>query len=131
MKKFKFQPPNEEDVIMVDAVIDDFIELKLALDTAATHSTFDSNMLQMLGYEFKDAVRNVAVETSNGVIFMDIFKIERLELFGVLRENVEVQIYDFIAHGIVSNYDGVIGLDFLRQIKFCLDIENGILTIQD
>jgi hypothetical protein len=31
---------------------------------------------------------------------------------GISRTNFDVQVYDFLAHGIVSDYDEVIGLDF-------------------
>jgi hypothetical protein len=43
-----------------------------------------------------------------------------LESLGIEKTNFEVQVYDFLAHGITSNYDGVIGLNFLRENKFCL-----------
>jgi hypothetical protein len=129
MKTIEFDVPNEVGVIILDGVIDDTFELKLAFDTAATHTTLDSNMLHILGYGFKNKVGSCQVETSNGIIFTDIFKIERFEIFGEIEHNFEVQVYDFIAHGIASNYDGVIGLDFLKKRKFCLDISNGILTI--
>jgi hypothetical protein len=50
---------------------------------------------------------------------------------GVVETNFDVQVYDFIAHGITSNYDGVLGLDFLKKRKFCLDLPNGEITIQE
>jgi len=39
----------------------------------------------------------------------------------------EIQVYDFIAHGIFSDYNGLLGLDFLEGTNFCIDtIENTI-----
>ena len=60
---------------------------------------------------------------------METYDIETLECLGIVKHNFEVQVYDFIAHGITSNYDGVIGLDFLRQNKFCIAILQGKITI--
>jgi len=130
MKTFSFDIPETDDVIIVQALIDNKIELNLALDTAATHTTIDSNMLHLLGYGFDNQLGKVEVETSNGIIITDLYRIERLTVFGETECKFEVQVYDFLAHGITSNYDGVVGLDFLRKRKFCLDITNGILTIQ-
>lgn len=50
-------------------------------------------------------------------------------ILGIQETNFEVQVYDFIAHGVTSNYDGVLGLDFLKKRKFCLDLPNGEITI--
>lgn len=129
MKIVYFEIPNEDGIIIVDAIIDDKIELKLAIDTAATHTTIDSNILHLSGYGFKSNVGRIEVETSNGVIVTDIFKIEKIEIFGEAERFFNVQVYDFLTHGITSDYDGVIGLDFLKKRKFCFDILKGKLTL--
>lgn len=46
-----------------------------------------------------------------------------------MKAKFEVQVYDFLAHGIISDYDGVVGLNFLREHKFCIDIKNGEITV--
>ena len=43
--------------------------------------------------------------------------------------NFEMQVYDFLAHGITSNYEGVLGLNFLRNNKFCIDINKCEISI--
>ena len=58
-----------------------------------------------------------------------LYDIEQFECFGILKPKFEVQVYDFMAHGIMSDYDGVIGLNFLREHKFCIEIEKGEVTI--
>lgn len=45
MRVFKFPIPTEEGVIIVDASIEGKYQFRLALDTAATHTTIDSNVL--------------------------------------------------------------------------------------
>ncbi|MCX6200548.1 MAG: aspartyl protease family protein [Bacteroidetes bacterium] len=131
MKTIKFEIPEEAGVIIVDVVLDDKIELKLALDTAATHTTIDSNILHLSGYGFENKIGAVEVETSNGVIITEVYELKNLETFGESEQNFKVQVYDFLAHGISSGYDGVLGLDFLRKRKFCLDISNGLLTLPE
>ncbi len=45
MKIFPFDLPTDEDVIIVNASIEGKFKFRLALDTAATHTTIDSNVL--------------------------------------------------------------------------------------
>ena len=120
---------SEEDVIIVDAKIEDKYLFRLALDTAATHTTIDSNVLYFSGYELKNSTGESEVETSNGIIVVEKYLISKLESIGVVKENFEVQVYDFLAHGIVSEYDGVIGLNFLKNHKFCIDLLKNEISI--
>ena len=50
-------------------------------------------------------------------------------IMGIVKTNFEVQVYDFLAHGITSDYDGVVGLDFLKEQKFCIDIVKSEVSI--
>jgi predicted aspartyl protease len=131
MKKISIPIPSEEEVVVLEALINDKNELLLALDTAATHTTIDSNTLHLFGFSLGKSKERVEVETSNGIIITEICEIPKLEVLGVVETNFDVQVYDFIAHGITSNYDGVLGFDFLKKRKFCLDLPNGEITIQD
>jgi hypothetical protein len=130
MKKITIPIPDDEEVIVLEALINDKNELLLALDTAATHTTIDSNMLHLFEFPLGKSKKRVEVETSNGIIITEIYNIPKLEVLGVIETDFEVQVYDFIAHGITSNYDGVLGLDFLRKRKFCIDVPNGEISIQ-
>jgi Aspartyl protease len=130
MRTYTFDIPDEEDVVILDALIGDRFEYLLALDTAATHTTIDSNALYLAGYELKNAIGEVEIETSNGIIPVEIYKLVRFECMGVVKKDFEIQVYDFLAHGITSNYHGILGLDFLRHHPFCLDIGKGEIKIQ-
>ncbi|MVN22264.1 retroviral-like aspartic protease family protein [Mucilaginibacter arboris] len=129
MNKFIFDRKTNEDVIIVNAVIEGKYEFRLALDTAATHTTIDSNVLYFSGYELKDSKGEKEIETSNGIIIIEIYQIEVLNSLGINKTNFEVQVYDFLAHGILSDYDGVIGLNFLQDNKVCIDFKNSEIVI--
>lgn len=125
MKIFSFDLLTEEDVIIVNASIEGKFKFRLALDTAATHTTIDSNVLYFSGYELKNSKGEKEIETSNGIIVVETYDIEQMECLGIIKMDFEVQVYDFLAHGITSDYDGVIGLNFLREHKFCIEISKG------
>ena len=129
MKVFKFPIPTEDGVIIVDASIEGKYKFRLALDTAATHTTIDSNVLYLSGYSLKESKGEAELETSNGIIRVELYDIEQFKCLGILKQKFEVQVYDFMAHGIMSDYDSVIGLNFLREHKFCIEIEKGEVTI--
>jgi predicted aspartyl protease len=131
MKIFKFELESEEDVIIVNASILGKYKFRLALDTAATHCTIDSNVLYFTGYELKNSKGEFEVETANGIILVERYDIEQIECLGIIKNNFEVQVYDFLSHGIISDYDGVVGLNFLKDNKFCIDILNSEISIHD
>jgi hypothetical protein len=130
MKVFELELLNDNSVIILDAVIEGKYELKLALDTAATHTTIDSNILFLAGYELKNSIEEVEVETANGIIINEIYQVGNIEALGIIRNNFNVQVYDFIAHGITSEYDGVIGLDFLRGSSITLDFKEFRIKVE-
>ncbi len=129
MKVFTFDLPTDEDVIIVNAAIEGKYKFRLALDTAATHTTIDSNVLYFSSYELNNSKGEQEIETSNGIIVVETYDIQQLECLGITKTNFEVQVYDFLAHGIISDYDGVIGLNFLREHKFCIDIVKGEVSV--
>lgn len=129
MKIFPFDLETDEDIIIVNASIEGKFKFRLALDTAATHTTIDSNVLYFSGYELKNSKGEKEIETSNGIIVVETYDIDVLECLGIIKTDFEVQVYDFLSHGITSDYDGVIGLNFLREHKFCIDIINGIVSV--
>lgn len=129
MKVFPFDLPTDEDVIIVNASIEGRFKFRLVLDTAATHTTIDSNVLYFAGYELKNSKGEQKIETSNGIIVVETYDIEQLECLGIVKNNFEVQVYDFIAHGVTSDYDGVIGLNFLKEYKFCIDMVKGEVSV--
>lgn len=54
MKVFKCPVPTDDDVIFVDASIEGRYKFRLAVDTAATHTTIVSNVLYLSGYKLKE-----------------------------------------------------------------------------
>ncbi len=114
MRNFIFDLSSDDDVIIVNASIATKFKLRLALDTAATHTTIDNNVLYFSGYELKNSIGDCEVESSNGIIVVERYRLEQLECLGIIKKHFAVQVYDFLAHGITSDYDGVVGLDFLR-----------------
>ena len=84
----------------------------MALDTGASSTTFDMNALLMANYPIGKITEKGIVETANGIVEVDIIQTNIISAFGHTVRGMTVQIYDFLKHGIISDYDGVLGLDF-------------------
>ena len=129
MKSHSFARQSEDSLIVVPCQLD-FDYLGLALDTGASHTTIDLTFLLMAGYELKDSVRVEQLETASGVIDVHVFLVRELRSLGITKQEVEVRAYDFLAHNFFADFDGVLGLDFFTNVKFCVDLANSVITIQ-
>ncbi len=129
--KHSFERMSEGGLIIVSVTLDEKSKFRMILDTGCSNTTIDSNALYLSGYELKDTIEIVDIETANGIVESEIYEITKINSIGITKEKMKIQVYDFIAHGIFSNYDGLLGLDFLEGINFCIDTINNTLTIND
>ena len=113
-------------VILVE--INSETTLRFLLDTGSTDTYLDKNILYIEQINLKDAIEQVEVETANGWILADVFIIDSIDVFGVKFNNHPIQVIDFIANGIVSNYSGILGMDILSQRNLCFHFEKNTLT---
>jgi predicted aspartyl protease len=118
---YKFKRESNSGLIIVNVEVDSKFELKMVLDTGATNTTIDSNAMYLLGYDLKDSIGLVEIETANGIIETELFEIDSICSLGISKLNFQIQVYDFISHGVFSDYNGLLGLDFLDSNKFCID----------
>jgi predicted aspartyl protease len=128
--KFQFQREDEDGLLVVSITLDNKYELKMALDTGASHTTIDSNALYLSGYELKDSIGLVEIETANGIVETEVFEINEFNSLGYSRKNFQIQVYDFLAHGIFSNYNGLLGLDFLEGKDFCISLSKKTIEVK-
>jgi predicted aspartyl protease len=101
----------------------------MVLDTAASHTTIDFTALCMAGYVFGQASQTCQIETANGVIDADVFEAASITALGYTVHHIPIQVYDFMAHGILSDYDGLLGLDFFENTVFTIDMKNNTIEV--
>ena len=126
---FHFELEDDESLITVSCHLGDD-DYDLALDTGASNTIIDLNALFAGGYRIEDAIRIVEVETAGGVIEAYVFQILELRALGITRRRYEVSSYDFVNNNIFSEIQGVLGLDFFKGYKFCIDMTDFEITIQ-
>ena len=111
---------NDESLIIVDAKINDSV-LHLAFDTGATHTVIDLTALLVAGIELPKNKETSLFETASGVLEALVLNVPIMSFANIKRPNFTLTTYDYLAHGILTDIDGVLGLDFLQGHKFCVD----------
>jgi hypothetical protein len=59
-----------------------------------------------------------------------VFLVKKVTALGITRENMEVCSYDFFNNQVFSDRHGVLGLDFFRDCKVCIDMLRQEITVQ-
>jgi hypothetical protein len=127
-KQHPFRLHDPDSLIILKGQLSDG-DISFALDTGASHTVIDLSPLLIAGYEIKDAIGTVPIETAKGVLDAYIFRIDEINVLGITRRNMEICSYDYFNNHIFPDFDGVIGLDFLAEHKICIDFRKSVITV--
>jgi len=128
---YKFDREPVSGIIFVKILLDEKYKLKMVLDTAASCTTFDINALHLADYPIGKTINTAMVETSSGVMEVEIIEIDVISALGRSVHGMNIQIYDFLSHGIISEYDGLLGLDFFENTRLCIDMKNQTIEVEE
>ena len=124
---FTFERPTDNDLIIVSAQLDNSL-VDFVLDTGASHTFVDFGVLVKEGYRKSETKGIVPIETANGIILANLYIVAKIAALGITKINFEVTSYLFDEPE--NNYKGVIGLDFLTEKEFCINLKKGLVTIR-
>lgn len=128
MNDFSFELNDDESLIIVQAKIGIF-NLRLALDTGASHTIIDLNTLITLGFYPENSLDKTVFETGKGNVDAMIFALPDFSTLGMSRSNFNVSSYDFLGNGVLTDIEGVLGLDFFQKTKLCIDFNKFSITV--
>ena len=126
---YQFEKDPISGLILIEVWLNEKHEFKMALDTGASSTTFDINALLMANFPISDIIETGLVETANGIVELDIIQTNLISAIGHNVNGITIQVYDFLKHGIISDYDGVLGIDFFENTKFVVDMINQTIEI--
>ena len=126
-KSYSFKRDTEDDLIIVQVQIGNSL-VDLVLDTGASHTFIDFGILIKEGFRLNDTKGLVPVETANGIIIANRFDVQTINGLGIEKKNFEVTSYLF--DDPVSDFKGVIGLDFLENTEICINFKKTLITIK-
>ena len=126
-KSYSFKRDTEDDLIIVQVQIGNSL-VDLVLDTGASHTFIDFGILIKEGFRLNDTKGLVPVETANGIIIANRFDVQTINGLGIEKKIFEVTSYLF--DDPVSDFKGVIGLDFLENTECCINFKKSLITIK-
>lgn len=99
----------------------------LALDTGATGSTINWDLLVLLGYDPAIIKDRVQMTTGSGVEYVPKIVVDKIKALGKEKKG-----FEFLCHTLPpsATVDGVLGLDFLRDGRLIIDFQKGIVNFQ-
>ena len=100
--------------------------LRLALDTGATSSLLNLQLLTAVGYDPATTPERVQITTGSGVAFAPRVRVARLRALGQ-----EFRDFPVVGHTLPPNtgVDGLMGLDFLRGLRLTVDFRRGEIEL--
>lgn len=100
--------------------------LRLALDTGATRTMVNAAVLVSLGYDPALSTDRVQVTTGSAIEYVARVTLVRIAALEQQRSSMSV-----LAHTLPpsASIDGLLGLDFLRERRLCLDFRAGSIEL--
>ena len=101
--------------------------VRLALDTGATASLINTDLLTSLGYETSLNSPHINITTGSAVVSVTETLLHRIDALGKTVYDLQV-----VSHTLpeTAGVDGLLGLDFLRGSRLVLDFRSGRLTLE-
>ena len=117
----------EQSRIIVDAVLDGDVKIKLLVDTGATLVTISPKTAKTLGIDIKNQ-ETVSAELADGRLGQIVpVTLRSVRVGNSLAENVEAGI--LIGHTQRSGADGLLGMSFLKNFHMTIDAKKKVLTL--
>ena len=99
--------------------------LRLLLDTGASMTALDEDWFHNSGLYMENTGDWQRFLTANGIVDAPIFRLDVLSIGQAVVENLQVSAMKLNA----SEYDGLLGMNFLKHYQFIIDQENGLLRL--
>ena len=103
---------------LVDAWLNNSQAAVLLLDTGASLSIISRRLLEALRIPYQSADRSAWFSTAGGRIRAPVITLDSIALDGVVVENIEVGVIDEFDN---QQFDGLLGMNFLRHFEFFID----------
>jgi predicted aspartyl protease len=99
----------------------------MALDTGATASLMNLDILLTVGYDLRQVKTYVLVTTGSGIERAPRLMVKNLVAWGVQKKNFPV-----IAHTLppTATVDGLLGFDFMKKRRLILDFRKGLASLK-
>jgi len=108
---------------IINAIIADFYQIKLLLDTGASYSSLSSHTIaQLVRDQLAIKIGRNQVYTAGGKVDVDIYQLKKLTIGNSTVNDIVVAELDLESPSDQeNNFDGLLGVNFLNQFDFSID----------
>jgi predicted aspartyl protease len=99
---------------------------RLLVDTGARRTVLPMRLLKEVGLDLDSPMRKIRVTAAGGVLQVPTFRVPWLNCVGSRLENFEALALDLPPS---AEVDGLLGMDFLTEVKATLDVERGEIRL--
>lgn len=103
------------------------ILVRLLVDTGASYTVLPTKILQQVGCNLEQPLEKKKIVTANGAIEVPIVAVPWFNCLGIKRENYPVVALSLSAS---SFTDGLLGMDFLREVGAIIDVANAEIRLE-
>ncbi len=100
---------------------------QFAIDTGSTYTVVAPDVLTSIGYGSNDVERWVPMATVTRLERAGLVLVTSLRALGIERQNHPVLLHEIPP---AVRLDGLLGLDFLRGSRICIDFRSGVLEVE-
>lgn len=111
--------------LIVEGRLNDTLSGPMLIDTGASYCVLTAETAERLGLTGK-VDGSVPVVTANGRVAADLVRIEAMQIRGARLTQVDAVIMDAVEPPLI----GIIGLSFLTQFRFSVDLAQGTLRLE-
>ncbi len=111
--------------LIVDGTLNGTVSGPMLVDTGASYCVLTRGTARKLGLNPR-ASRTIPVATANGQVDADFVEIEAVQLRGARLAGVDAVVMDAVEPPLI----GIIGLNFLTQYRFSVDLAEGTLRLE-
>lgn len=103
-------------------------KVDMALDTGATYVMIPWSVSEKLGYDPAVSKERVNITTASGIVKVPLIIMDAIGIGGkLIVKNIKVAVHDLPPK---SRVDGLLGLNYLRNLDISLKFRKGILVIE-
>jgi clan AA aspartic protease (TIGR02281 family) len=111
--------------LIVDGTLNGAVTGPMLIDTGASYCVLTRGTAQKLGL-VAHGRRTIPVATANGQVDADLVAIDAVQIKDAKLAGVDAVIMDAVEPPLI----GIIGLNFLTQFRFAVDLAQGTLTLE-
>jgi len=113
---------------IVQALINDTVSLSLMIDTGASISLLSESAFDTLNSN-SDAtyIKELTFNTAGGQVTSSIYQIDEFSIQGYTVNNFVFSVSPYVN----EHYDGLLGMNFLKNFDFHIDQENSVLILKN